>query len=73
MIGLLALMDVRTEPLAGETSGLVLVSLLVIVLILSVMFVASLVFFLIWYKRRKLGSSHEAKPAPGVHHLTQPE
>ena len=49
---LFLLLDVRPEPVSGVTGGPLIV-LLAIVFLLSVAFVAGLVFLLIWLKRRK--------------------
>ena len=72
MNAVLLLMDIRPEPI-GETGWLQLVLLSGVVLVLSVMFAAGLVFFLVWYKRRQRSSAKQAEPMPRIQHLTQPE
>ncbi len=70
-MNLLLLMDVAPDPVS---SGLLPVMILLgVVLVLSVTFLALLVFFLIRYKRRKLTSTVQSEPVPGIQQLTQPE
>ena len=52
---MLLLLDVRPDPVHPLPWGALIV-LLVIVFVLALSFVASLVFLLIWFKRRKAGS-----------------
>ena len=62
----LMLMDVAPEPSASDLAMLPILIVLGVVLVLSVTFLALLVFFLIRYKRRKLTSAIQPEPAPGV-------
>jgi len=67
----LLLLDVAPDPVSSGLLPIML--LLVAVLVLSVTFLALLVFFLIRYKRRKLASAVQSEPVPGIQQLTQPE
>lgn len=69
----LLLIDVSPDPVAGDSSILLIMILLGVILVLSVTFLAALVFFLIRYKRRKLASAEPAEPLPGIQQLAQPE
>jgi hypothetical protein len=69
----LILMDVAPDPISGDVSLLPVMLLLGAVLVLSVTFLALLVFFLIRYKRRKLDSAKQPKPTPRIEHLPQTE
>ena len=60
------LIDVAPEPAAGDLALLPVMVVLGAILVLSVTFLALLVFFLIRYKRRKLTSAIQTEPAPGV-------
>lgn len=60
------LMDVAPEPTAGDLALLPVLAILGAILVLSVSFLALLVFFLIRYKRRQLDSAIQPKPAPGI-------
>lgn len=62
----LLLMDVSPDPISGHTSLLPVMLLLGAVLVLSVTFLALLVFFLIRYKRRKLTSAVQSEPTPSL-------
>jgi hypothetical protein len=62
----LLLMDVSPGPIAGDSSVLMIMILLAVILVLSVTFLAALVFFLIRYKRRKLALAEQPEPTPGV-------
>ena len=62
----LLLMDVAPEPSAGDLALLPVMVILGAILVVSVTFLALLVFFLIRYKRRKLASAIQPEPAPGV-------
>lgn len=62
----LLLMDVAPEPSAGDLALLPVLIVLGVILVLSVTFLALLVFFLIRYKRRKLTSAVQPEPAPGI-------
>ena len=70
---LLMLMDVAPEPAAGDLGLLPVMVILATILVLSVTFLALLVFFLIRYKRRKLASAVQPEPAPGVEQFAQSE
>ena len=64
-MGALFLLDVRVDPVSPLPWGGLIV-LLLIVFVLAVSLVAGLVFFLIWWKRRKtrdLHSEAEANPS----------
>lgn len=63
---LLMLMDVAPEPAAGDLGLLPVMVILAAILVLSVTFLALLVFFLIRYKRRKIASAIQTEPAPGI-------
>ena len=63
---ILMLMDVAPEPSASDLALLPVMIVLGVILVLSVTFLALLVVFLIRYKRRKLTSAIQPKPAPGV-------
>jgi len=65
-MSLLTLMDVAPEPTAGDLALLPVMVILGAILVLSVTFLALLVFFLIRYKRRKLASAIQPEPAPGI-------
>jgi hypothetical protein len=65
-MSLLMLMDVAPEPTAGDLALLPVMVILGAILVLSVTFLALLVFFLIRYKRRKLASAMQPEPAPGI-------
>ena len=65
-MSLLMLMDVAPEPTAGDLALLPVMVILGAILVLSVTFLALLVFFLIRYKRRKLASAIQPEPAPGI-------
>ena len=65
-MGMLMLLDVAPEPTAGDLALLPVLAILGAILVLSVTFLALLVFFLIRYKRRKLASAIEPAPAPGI-------
>ena len=65
-MSLLMLMDVAPEPSAGDLALLPVMVILGAILVLSVTFLALLVFFLIRYKRRKLASAIQPEPAPGI-------
>ena len=67
---LLLLLDLRADPVGVGSWG-VLALLLVIVFVLAVSFTGGLVFLLIWLKRRRVSSSQQAKPSPGIHHFTR--
>lgn len=54
LFGVILWLDVPPEPVSSLAA---LIVLLVIVFVLAVSFVAGLVFLLIWFKRRKAGSS----------------
>ena len=69
----LLLMDVRPDPIVGDSSLFTVMILLGVILVLSITFLAGLVFFLIRYKRRKLALSEQAEPTPGVQQFAQPE
>ena len=56
LFGLVLLLDVRRDPVRS-IGWAELIVLLAIVFVLAVAFVAGLVFLLIWFKRRKAGSS----------------
>ncbi len=60
------LMDLAPAPTAGDLALVPVMIILGAILVLSVTFLALLVFFLIRYKRRKLGSAIQPEPAPGV-------
>ena len=60
------LSDVAPEPTAGDLALLPVMAILGAILVLSVTFLALLVFFLIRYKRRKLASAIQPEPAPGA-------
>ena len=70
-MSLLMLMDVAPEPTAGDLALLPVLVILGAILVLSVTFLALLVFFLIRYKRRKLASAIQPEPAPGVEQFAQ--
>lgn len=53
---LLLLLDVAPDPVRPLPWGALIV-LLAIVFVLAVSFVAGLIFLLIWFKRRKAGST----------------
>ncbi|HKO60060.1 MAG TPA: hypothetical protein VJV03_02780 [Pyrinomonadaceae bacterium] len=63
---ILMLMDVAPGPSASDLAMLPILIVLGVILVLSVTFLALLVFFLIRYKRRKLTSAIQPEPAPGV-------
>ena len=65
-MSLLMLMDVAPEPSAGDLALLPVMVILGAILVLSVTFLALLVFFLIRYKRRQLASAIQPEPAPGI-------
>ena len=65
-MSLLMLMDVAPAPTAGDLALVPVMVILGAILVLSVTFLALLVFFLIRYKRRKLASAIQPEPAPGV-------
>ena len=65
-MSLLMLMDVAPEPTAGDLALLPVMVILGAILILSVTFLALLVFFLIRYKRRKLASAIQPEPGPDI-------
>jgi hypothetical protein len=67
------LMDVSPDPISNDTSLLPIMLLLGVVLVLSITFLAALVFFLIRYKRRKLELSKQSEPSPRVEQFHQPE
>lgn len=69
----LLLMDIRPDPVAGDSSLFTVMILLGVILVMSITFLAGLVFFLIRYKRRKLVSFEQAKPSPGVQQFAQTE
>lgn len=71
-MNVLLFLDVRPDPIAGDMSLLPVMILLGVILVLSVTFLASLVFFLIRYKRRKL-LSQQAEPIPRIEQLPQTE
>jgi hypothetical protein len=72
-MNVLLLIDVSRDSLPNEMSLLPVMLLLGAVLVLSITFLAALVFFLIRYKRRKLDSCKKSEPSPGIEQLTQPE
>ena len=65
-MSLLMLIDVAPEPAAGDLGLLPVMVILAAILVLSVTFLALLVFFLIRYKRRKIASAIQTEPAPGI-------
>ena len=65
-MSLLLLIDVAPVPTAGDLALLPVLAILGAILVLSVTFLALLVFFLIRYKRRKLASAVQPEPAPGI-------
>ena len=65
-MSLLMLMDVAPEPAAGDLGLLPVMVILGAILVLSVTFLALLVFFLIRYKRRKIASAIQSEPVPGI-------
>ena len=65
-MSLLMLMDVAPEPAAGDLGLLPVMVILGAILVLSVTFLALLVFFLIRYKRRQIASAIQSEPVPGV-------
>ena len=69
----LLLLDVAPDPVSGDLSFLPIMLLLGAVLVLSVTFLALLVFFLIRYKRRRLDSAKQSEPMPRIEQLPQPE
>ncbi len=72
-MNVLLMMDVSRDPVSGDISLLPIMLLLGVVLVLSVTFLAVLVFFLIRYKRRKLNSAKQSEPTPRIEQLAQPE
>jgi hypothetical protein len=72
-MSLLMLLDVAPEPATGDLGLLPVMVILAAILVLSVTFLAWLVFFLIRYKRRKLASAIQAEPAPGIEQFAEPE
>jgi len=72
-MNVLLLLDVSPDPIAGDMSLLPVMILLGVILVLSVTFLAFLVFFLIRYKRRKLQLSQQAEPMPRIEQLPQTE
>ena len=65
-MNLLLFLDVAPEPGVGDLALVPVLIILGAILVLSVTFVALLVFFLIRYKRRKLSSAMQAEPVPGI-------
>ena len=65
-MSLLMLMDIALEPAAGDLGLLPVMVILGAILVLSVTFLALLVFFLIRYKRRKIASAVQPEPLPGI-------
>ena len=65
-MSLLMLMDIALEPAAGDLGLLPVMVILGAILVLSVTFLAFLVFFLIRYKRRKIASAVQPEPLPGI-------
>lgn len=63
---ILMLMDLAPAPSAGDLALLPIIIVLGVILVLSVTFLALLVFFLIRYKRRQLSSAIQPEPTPGV-------
>jgi hypothetical protein len=63
---ILMLMDLAPAPSAGDLALLPIIIVLGVILVLSVTFLALLVFFLIRYKRRQLNSPVQPEPAPRV-------
>ena len=72
-MNVLLLLDVAPDPISGDMSLLPVMILLGVILVLSVTFLALLVFFLIRYKRRKLNLSKQAEPTPRIEQLAQTE
>lgn len=72
-MNLLMMMDLAPDPTAGDLALLPVLVILGAILVLSVTFLALLVFFLIRYKRRRLASAIEPEPAPGIEKFAQSE
>jgi hypothetical protein len=72
-MNVMLLLDLRPDPVSNDLSYLPILLMLGVILVLSVTFLALLVFFLIRYKRRKLLLSQQAEPTPRIEQLPQPE